>query len=120
MDETKFQKDIEKYKKTAALARKILGVGENADHDEIKKAYWKLAMKYHPDRFVDDAKAMVENRKRFENIQAAYDFLLKGKDWNPQKTYASTGESSDSNRDKEGYKTDSKWGYFLWWRDRFF
>ena len=28
----------------------VLGVAKNADDDAIKKAYRKLAMKYHPDR----------------------------------------------------------------------
>ena len=35
----------------------ILGVDRSAQGDELKKAYRKLAMKYHPDRIPDEASA---------------------------------------------------------------
>jgi curved DNA-binding protein len=44
-----------------------LGVKENADQDDIKKAYKKLAMKHHPDRGGDE--------KTFQSISQAYDTL---------------------------------------------
>jgi molecular chaperone DnaJ len=50
---------------------KILGVDKKASHDDIKKAYRKLARQYHPDRNGGDAKA----EERFKEIQAAYDVV---------------------------------------------
>ena len=48
-----------------------LGVARGASDDEIKKAYRKLAMKYHPDRNPGDAAA----EEKFKEIQKAYDVL---------------------------------------------
>jgi curved DNA-binding protein len=49
----------------------ILGVQENATADEIKKAYRKLAVQYHPDKNPDDKQA----EERFKSIADAYDTL---------------------------------------------
>lgn len=40
---------------------KILDVSEDADAKEIKAKYRKLAMKYHPDRNLDDNKKFIDN-----------------------------------------------------------
>jgi molecular chaperone DnaJ len=50
---------------------KTLGVSKKASDEEIKKAYRKLARKYHPDRNPDDTEA----EEKFKEISAAYDVL---------------------------------------------
>ena len=49
----------------------VLGVPKNASADEIKKAYRKLAIKYHPDRNPDDKNA----EEKFKEAAEAYDVL---------------------------------------------
>ncbi|MFL5510184.1 MAG: molecular chaperone DnaJ [Gemmatimonadaceae bacterium] len=49
----------------------VLGVGSNASQDEIKKAYRKLAKKYHPDANASDPKAA----ERFKEISEANNVL---------------------------------------------
>jgi molecular chaperone DnaJ len=49
----------------------VLGVEKKASQDEIKKAYRKLARRYHPDRNPDDKAA----EERFKEVSAAYDVL---------------------------------------------
>jgi len=49
---------------------KILGVSENASPEEVKKAYRKLALKYHPDRVSPDKKKDAE--AKFKDISEAY------------------------------------------------
>ena len=57
----------------------ILGVNRDAADDEIKKAYRKLAMKYHPDRNPDNPKA----EDHFKEVKEAYEVLT-----DPQKRAA--------------------------------
>jgi molecular chaperone DnaJ len=56
---------------TARNLYEILGVPKGASADEIKKAYRKLARRYHPDTNQGDKEA----EERFKELQAAYDVL---------------------------------------------
>jgi len=58
----------------------ILGISKSATADEIKKAYRKQALEWHPDRHKDDKEAA---EKRFKEINEAYQVLS-----NPQKKAA--------------------------------
>ena len=49
----------------------VLGISKNASEAEIKKAYRKLALQYHPDKNPDDAKA----EEKFKEAAEAYEVL---------------------------------------------
>ena len=51
----------------------VLGVPRNASDDDIKKAYRKLAMKYHPDRNQGDSAQKAE--EKFKETKEAYEIL---------------------------------------------
>src|SRR5919205_285536 len=50
----------------------VLGVGRTASGEEIKRAYRKLAVKFHPDKNPDDPQA----EERFKELGEAYDVLM--------------------------------------------
>lgn len=65
----------------------VLEVGKTVSQAEIKKAYHKLAMQYHPDRNTDDNQA----EKKFKEVNEAYDVL---KDEQKRAAYDRFGHSA--------------------------
>lgn len=75
---------------------KILGVSKNATQEEIKKAYRKLALQYHPDRGGGK-----ETEAKFKEIGAAYEILS-----NPEKRsrYDQFGQAGFTGNDGNGFQ----------------
>ncbi|CAN6844503.1 unnamed protein product [Brassica oleracea] len=53
----------------------VLGVAVNSSAEQIRRAYHKLAMKWHPDRWTKDPLRSGEAKRRFQQIQEAYSVL---------------------------------------------
>ena len=66
------------FYKDPNTAYKILGIQETATEEEIKKAYRKLAVKYHPDKVQHLGKEFQSGAKeKFQRIQEAYETIKK-------------------------------------------
>lgn len=71
--EAMFTEDTESY-------YKILEISESSTNDEIKKAYRKMARKYHPDRVQHlGDEHMVGAKEKFQKVQEAYEKIKKEK-----------------------------------------
>jgi DnaJ like chaperone protein len=78
-------KDFESIKamfvKNAESPYKILEIDKNATDSEVKKAYRKMALKYHPDKVSqlgDDVK--MSAKEKFQKVQDAYETIKKEKE----------------------------------------
>ena len=66
-----FYKDVSSY-------YKVLGIDESASNDEVKKAYRKMAIRHHPDKFSQLGEEQQKAAKnKFQKIQEAYEHIKK-------------------------------------------
>ncbi len=84
---------------------KILGVDKNASQDEIKKAYRKLAVKYHPDKNQGNKEA----EEKFKEIGEAYEVLG---DAEKRKKYDALGENWKNFQQGRAYSGENPFGDF--------
>ena len=82
---------------------KTLGVEKNATEEELKKAYRKLAIKWHPDKNPNNND---EAEKRFKEISEAYEVL---KDKEKRKIYDRFGKDG-LNANNSGFRGFSSGG----------
>ena len=108
-----FMERITRDLEARKAACKILEVVENANKCQLKKAYRRAAMKYHPDHNQDNAAAS----QKFTLIKCAYELLVNDKacDKLLEEINSWPGVAEDGK-----YKLDNLWGHFLWWREKFF
>ena len=64
--------------KSADNAYKILEIEKAASDDEVKKAYRKMAKKYHPDKVITENEAIKKGaEEKFKEVQRAYEQIQK-------------------------------------------
>ena len=78
----------------------ILGVSQNATLDEIKKAYRKIAMRYHPDKNPGDKRA----EERFKEASMAYQTLVE---LSPQRVTDQSSRTDTSSQGDGGFRRSS-------------
>ncbi len=66
------------FYKDVSSAYKVLGVGETVSDEELKKAYRKMAIKHHPDKYNQLGEEQQKAAKeKFQKIQQAYEQIKK-------------------------------------------
>ncbi len=112
-EDFEFMERISRDLEARKAACKVLDVSEDADRNELKKAYRKASMKYHPDHNQDDPDA----NKKFTLVKCAYQLLAEDKPCLELIEEINTWEGVPED---SKYNLDNPWGHFLWWREKYY
>jgi len=112
-DDFEFMERIIRDLEARKTACKILKIGDNASREQLKKAYRRAAMRYHPDHNRDDPDA----NKKFTLVKCAYELLAEDK---PCPELLEEINTWPGVPEDDKYKLDNPWGHFLWWREKYF
>ena len=83
----------------------IIGVGRDASDEEIKRAFRKLALEYHPDR-----NRKVGAEERFKEINEAYQVLSDSKKRSAYDRFGHSGVNGNGSTGFEGYENFGGFG----------
>ena len=86
-------------------AYKTLQIQNDAEFEEVKYAYRKLALQYHPDKNKD-----LESEKKFKTITDAYHFLKKQNKHSAKQKPEKTQEETDYTQTSQRFYKRTKWG----------
>lgn len=103
---------LRKQVKGEKLARRILGVDENASPQELKRAWRARARDLHPDTNDDDSEAA----RRFKIARLAYRCLQGNGDCVRLLEMEGTEKAVTGEEDE----AENQWSYYLDWKERFF
>ncbi len=87
---------------------KVLGVSRDATDAEIKKAYYALAKKYHPDNYADSPLSDLVSEKMKE-INEAYDTITKEREGGGGYAYQYENEDDGYGRTENAYGSNSRY-----------
>lgn len=87
---------------------KVLGIAKGASEDEIKKAYRKQALRYHPDKNKSPGA-----EDKFKEIAEAYDVLSDAKKKDIYDRFGEEGKLTDSTFCSHYFSCNSWLFYFL-------
>ncbi len=83
----------------------VLGISRDAPQEEVKRAFRKLAMEYHPDRNKDDGA-----EERFKEIAAAYEVLSDAEQRGAYDRFGMSGVTGNGQQGFAGFETVSGFG----------